>query len=628
MIASLALLPVLLAAAAAEPAGGSARGGAPAGWFDVRSHGAKGDGRTDDSRAFQAALDAARAAGGGVVYVPAGTYVVAPPAPPGGGPRLGSLTLGSNVWLRGDGPASVLRVKPGIGGYRALFSNHPTPASPVENVVVSDLRIDQGCAASGGKVRVGPDGADHFIVYLAWAGRNLTVERVLFDAVCGINTVVLNSPEARGLVVRDCRFRFVKGPSDEPGGFYDNTAVYVHGQGAIVTGNSFEATAADGARAAIELHGTRGLAANNMTRWYHACVRAVGTSGDGEPPPRAQNGFTIVGNVCSDAKDAINVWPLTRHHVRGVTIVGNTIRLAELDHLAHTGQLRYFMGISFVWESVSGRLEGDVSDVVVEGNTITAQRADGVWRSDAASTGGIVLTSMGNISNVVVRGNVVRDVATKGIHVQSMGSGRARGVRIEGNVVVDAGNDPSAGEQRAGILVGGVLQDVEVAHNSIVGTLVPFRGRYAIRATPARGSARVGIHDNVWSTADRAASYELAAAGDGVDAGIEGRTASLALAPRPGEAVSTDAGTARTWDLTILGPNGFSIRAPRNAVPGQRLTIRLRNGHGGPLGPVRWDGFKLGGWSSPAPRHHRVLEVSWDGSSWCELFQSGRDVPN
>lgn len=44
--------------------------------FNVKSYGAIGDGSTDDTSAIQAAIDAAAAAGGGVVYFPAGTYIV------------------------------------------------------------------------------------------------------------------------------------------------------------------------------------------------------------------------------------------------------------------------------------------------------------------------------------------------------------------------------------------------------------------------------------------------------------------------------------------------------------------------------------------------------------------------
>jgi polygalacturonase len=49
--------------------------GAAAPVFDVRDFGAKGDGRAVDSPAINAAIDAAAAAGGGTVFVPAGTYL-------------------------------------------------------------------------------------------------------------------------------------------------------------------------------------------------------------------------------------------------------------------------------------------------------------------------------------------------------------------------------------------------------------------------------------------------------------------------------------------------------------------------------------------------------------------------
>ncbi len=59
--------------------------------ISVTTFGAKADGTTDDTAAFQAALDAAKKGGNAVVSVPAGTYSI-----------QGHLTVPSNCELRGD----------------------------------------------------------------------------------------------------------------------------------------------------------------------------------------------------------------------------------------------------------------------------------------------------------------------------------------------------------------------------------------------------------------------------------------------------------------------------------------------------------------------------------------------
>ena len=60
------------------------------GIYNVAAFGAVGDGATDDTAAFQAALDAAGAAGGGIVHVPAGGFMIA-----------GHLVLPDHVTLEG-----------------------------------------------------------------------------------------------------------------------------------------------------------------------------------------------------------------------------------------------------------------------------------------------------------------------------------------------------------------------------------------------------------------------------------------------------------------------------------------------------------------------------------------------
>jgi parallel beta-helix repeat protein len=96
--------------------------------FNVQdlAYGAVGDGTTDDAASFQAAIDAADAAGGGVVYVPAkATYII------GAG-----LVLGSDTSLIGGGWSTILKEKDSSN------LTYMIDAPDESNVYVSDLQLD------------------------------------------------------------------------------------------------------------------------------------------------------------------------------------------------------------------------------------------------------------------------------------------------------------------------------------------------------------------------------------------------------------------------------------------------------------------------------------------------------
>ena len=90
--------------------------------FNVKSFGAIGDGRTDDTAPIRAAIAAANTLGGGVVYLPTGSYLVS-----------GTLTFSNGVSLAGSGRWSTNIRYTGTGICLDLFG--------VSRCVVSEITL-------------------------------------------------------------------------------------------------------------------------------------------------------------------------------------------------------------------------------------------------------------------------------------------------------------------------------------------------------------------------------------------------------------------------------------------------------------------------------------------------------
>lgn len=98
--------------------------------INVAEYGAKGDGATDDTSALQAALDAAKDVGGGIVFIPKGTYKT-----------TDNLYIYSNTILQGEGAASIIHCDSLITD-DAIVKAKGTSDSHLHDVVVRDLRIE------------------------------------------------------------------------------------------------------------------------------------------------------------------------------------------------------------------------------------------------------------------------------------------------------------------------------------------------------------------------------------------------------------------------------------------------------------------------------------------------------
>ena len=97
--------------------------------FNVMDYGAHRNNSTDDHPHIQAAVDACYAAGGGIVYMPAGTYYVydGDDSYYGGTARMKlSITLKTGVTLRGDGVGQTIIRSAGWSGVSAIGAMEAT----------------------------------------------------------------------------------------------------------------------------------------------------------------------------------------------------------------------------------------------------------------------------------------------------------------------------------------------------------------------------------------------------------------------------------------------------------------------------------------------------------------------
>lgn len=97
--------------------------------YNVRDYGALGNGSGNDAPAIQAAIDAAEARGGGIVYLPTGTYVL----------TAGVVVGASRVHIVGDGPyATQIVFAPTANGTAILVEN---PGQIVYQGSIRDLSL-------------------------------------------------------------------------------------------------------------------------------------------------------------------------------------------------------------------------------------------------------------------------------------------------------------------------------------------------------------------------------------------------------------------------------------------------------------------------------------------------------
>ncbi|MFE9834032.1 glycosyl hydrolase family 28-related protein [Streptomyces sp. NPDC005551] len=198
----------------------------PLDWVNVKTLGAVGDGVANDRAAIQAAIDAVSTAGGGVVYLPRGTY------------RIGSALLPTNatgVQIVGAGWSTSIKITEGMNDYAFKFDGTDT------RMTFANLTIDGNCTAQtagGGIYGIGAVQClfqnVHFVGCYDWGlylgpqtgnvfGHNNKVTNCLFDnalASAGIGGgIYMTSNDENSILA--CDFEYLGGAGAGPAAILD-----------------------------------------------------------------------------------------------------------------------------------------------------------------------------------------------------------------------------------------------------------------------------------------------------------------------------------------------------------------------------------------------------------------------
>ncbi len=168
--------------------------------FSILDFGATADDKSDDTHAVVKTLNACAAAGGGEVFVPAGTFLISRQDA-----ESPILEVSSNTTLLGEGTTSILKFAPKVNQsnfWRMLGAG----AEDCRNVTIRDLHLDGSNAFKSYEPGKTPE-QNHGVFFYKTEGviENITIRDCLIENFSG--DCIGLGPGCRNMTVRDVSVR-------------------------------------------------------------------------------------------------------------------------------------------------------------------------------------------------------------------------------------------------------------------------------------------------------------------------------------------------------------------------------------------------------------------------------------
>ncbi len=433
-----------------------AAGAAFAEEVSVKDFGAKGDGKTDDRKAIQAAVDAVNKAGGGIVNFPEGVYLL---TAPNKGTWEPQVRLCSNMRLQGVGMhKSVIKVADNQGAYDAILAGQG-----LHDFSMLDLGMDAN--GSTNPVITTADAVPspylHTPLYLPGA-RNIAVQRCRFTNLSGV-WALYASGRAENMVIDSCLF-------DNVGGYtrndWDHSCIRIDGYGPCVVSNNIMTSrfgaGTSGARTAVEIHGSNHKFTNNLITGFRYGIN-VCSGGDGKTTEPSVHQYYIE-NKLVNVGCGFAIWGIDNRKFDDLVFERNDVTIDITGWKEHYPE---FYGIGIVsYRGTPPPMQ--VENMRIADNYITYINSEGgTTRSSGMRFDFAVFTDRwsenpsGQMTNVRILRNTISGAYASGIDLNCV----AKNVEIAENTITDPAQGMSHKELKSAIRLRGSVGNVRIVNN-------------------------------------------------------------------------------------------------------------------------------------------------------------------